>query len=161
LGLLKVIKIIKEKYDSNVVLLNIGFGPDTQLYDHFVKQNNLTENVHFLGKLKNEDVIRVIKMCDCFLLTSYNVVFDLVVLEALACGIPVFVSNNGGNKEIIQDGFNGYLIPEHDEDFIANAVMSFDRTRVRTNARRSVQQYSLKAMISNYEKIYEEVIGKH
>lgn len=160
LGLLKTIKLIKEKYDEKIVLLNIGFGPETKMYLEFVRQNDLARNVYFIGKMKNDEVLRMLKRCECFVLTSYNVVFDLVVLEALACGIPVFVSNDGGNKEIIQDGFNGYLIDQHNEDSIANALMTFDRTRVRHNARKSVQQYSLKTMISNYEKAYEEVIRK-
>jgi hypothetical protein len=77
------------------------------------------ESVKLLEHIPYSDVIRLMKVCDYFLLTSRNVIFDLVVIEALASGMCVYVSDDGRNREIINDGINGYLLQTNNEYLVA------------------------------------------
>ena len=65
----------------------------------------IEENVKFLGKIDNEDVLKLLKVTDVFFMASEKVIFDIIVLEALACGACCVISNEGGNKEIINNNF--------------------------------------------------------
>lgn len=157
IGLLKALKNIKEKYDRNIYLINIGDGPDTHLYLDYINQHGLKDNVKFIGKVDNRIALQVIKKSKCFVLLSYNVVFDLVVLEALACGIPVIVSNEGGNREVIQNGINGYLVDPNNEHEIIDAICSNDKIKISQNALKSVKRFSVQEMVKNYQNIYYEL----
>ena len=94
-ALFELIKKIKVK----VLFINIGTGPLTKNYTSKVKELSIGENVKFLGKIKNEDVISLLKDSDYLLQPSERVIFDYVILEALACGTTVIASNEGGIKK--------------------------------------------------------------
>ena len=90
----------------------------------------LSPQVKFLGQIPNVDVIRLMKVCDYFIMPSTNVVFDLVILEALAAGITILASSEGGNKEIIIDGKNGYLIANKSEMDVINIILNKKRSQL-------------------------------
>jgi glycosyltransferase involved in cell wall biosynthesis len=156
--LLKVMKIIVHVYRKNSILVNVGEGPETSELRKMVEEFDLQKNVFFLGSLPNREVIGLMKLCDCFVLTSENVVFDLVVLEALACGAAVFLSDDGGNREIISNGVNGYLLQNKSEEQIAKSLMEYDRVRIKKEAQRSVAKYSIDSMVRSYEQLYHEAM---
>jgi glycosyltransferase involved in cell wall biosynthesis len=95
------------------------------------------------------------KTCDVYISLSERVVFDLVVLEALACGIKVIASNDGGNVEAIIDGYNGYLVDINDKEKIVE-LMRRDDYNIRENARISSFNFSISKMVEEYIKVYEE-----
>ena len=118
----------------------------------------IKNNVKFLGKLSNNEVIKFIKLSDIFIMTSEKVIFDLVVLEALACGICCVVSNDGGNKEIIKDGINGYLIETNDIDKIAQKIISLDTNKTKFNAIETAKQFSVNKMVNEYFQLYKSML---
>jgi glycosyltransferase involved in cell wall biosynthesis len=90
--------------------------------------------------------------------------FPGVVLEAMACGVPVIGSNTGGIPDMVEHGVNGWLVPPNDAQVLATtiqAVLSNDRKReaagsaaYQTAQSFSVDQFSHK-LVSLYEKIIE------
>ncbi len=156
--LLKVIEIIVHVYKKNPILVNVGKGPDTAELQKIVNGFGIRKNVLFLGAIANKDVIGLMKLCDCFVLTSENVIFDLVVLEALACGTAVFVSDEGGNREVIQTGVNGYLLSKNKENEIAKSILTNNYSRVKENARKSIEKFSVEVMTKSYEALYTELL---
>ncbi len=73
----------------------------------------------FVGWKKEKDLVRWISGCDVFVFPSVTETFGLVIIEALACGLPVAAHNVMGPKDIIDNGVDGYL-----DDDLAKAAMA-------------------------------------
>lgn len=153
--LLDVVNKLTKKYNIDILLINIGEGSDTKELTDLTQKLNIKNNVKFLGKIPNKDVIGLLKAADIFIMTSEKVIFDLVVLEALASGTCCVVSNNGGNKEIIRDGENGYLIDIDDVDKIAKKIISINPNKVKANAIKTAKQFTVQKMVKEYFDLYE------
>ena len=158
--LLKVTNVLINKFKKKVLLINIGKGTDSQYLSDLVDKLNIRSNVMFLGQIPNSDVISFMKATDLFIMTSEKVIFDLVVLEALACGTCCVVSNDGGNKEIIKDGVNGFLIDTNNVEETARKIISIlpYRNSVRENALRTAKQFSVDRMVNEYFELYESLL---
>ena len=150
--IIKSIGIMVNDFSKNVLMINVGEGYLTDFYKSLVNNYNLNKNVKFLGMIPNDDVIRLIKASDILIQASEKVIFDLVILEALACGATVLVSIDGGNKEIIQHSVNGYFMSSINETAIANDLLNIiDKKRLNV----SQNQFSIKNMVNNFELLYE------
>lgn len=147
--LIKVINLLKESYNKSFLLINAGVGYLTDELKTLASELNVNPQVKFLGQIPNVDVIRLMKVCDYFIMPSTNVVFDLVILEALAAGITILASNEGGNKEIIIDGKNGYLIANKSEMDLINIILN--KKKITTNLDPS---FIVKEMASSYFQLY-------
>ncbi|NUN68970.1 MAG: glycosyltransferase family 4 protein [Bacteroidetes bacterium] len=156
--LITALERIVRVHGNDAMLINAGEGQETPRLREQVRTAGLERHVRFLGRIPNEDILRLLKSTDCFVLTSRDVVFDLVVLEALAAETAVFVSDDGGNREIITHGSNGYLLG-NDADEIARMIIGADRDRVRSHALRSVQPFTVRSMVRSYETLYERLLS--
>ncbi len=88
-----------------------------------------------------------------------------VVLEAMACGLPVVATRVGGNPEVIDDGETGLLVPSGDSARLSRAVEELLRDPVRAQAlgeraRLQVQQrFGLPAMVRKMERLYDRLLA--
>ena len=149
LALYELIKNLKLK----VLFINVGKGPLTKKYLSLVKEFNISGNVKFLGKIRNEDAITLMKDADYLLQPSKRVIFDYVILEALACGTTVIASNEGGNKEIISDFQNGYLLKEYSVNEIIKIISQSNK--ISNDAMyESISKFKKDRVLKSYESIY-------
>ena len=155
---LEVVRKLVYKHNKNVNFINVGVGNQTSYLKRLTKQYEIQKNVEFLGAIPNQEVISLMKSCDILLQVSERVVFDLVILEAMACGLCVIASKDGGNAEIITDDFNGYLLDKMEPDFIANKIINSDRERISKNAYSTIEKYSTSVMAKEYLNLYKEII---
>jgi glycosyltransferase involved in cell wall biosynthesis len=81
--------------------------------------------------------------------------FGLVMVEAMACGVPVIAFNRGSVPEIIEDGITG-LIVENERDAVAAVrhARAMDRTRIR---RRFEERFTARRMAEDYLGVYKEL----
>lgn len=154
---IKTIDVLKRDYLKNPLLINIGFGPLTNSYKKLVTQLSLDNNVMFLGKLENNMTLSILKWAKYFIMTSENVVFDIVVIEALATECVVILSNNGGNRDIIIDQFNGYLVDENDPNIFAKKIMEADPKVIKNNSS-DINKYDILNMIVSYSNLFNTLI---
>lgn len=73
-------------------------------------------NTLFAGFLAGEDLAQGYASSDVFLFPSTTETFGNVTLEALACGLPAVVANASGNRSLVENNRNGFLIPPYDVD---------------------------------------------
>lgn len=158
--LINAVAAIRHSHGVDVHLINVGKGPLTDALTNMVRERYLEKSVSFLGHISNIDIIHLMKKCHCFVLTSVDVIFDLVIIEALACGLVVFVSNDGGNKEIIQDKVNGYLIDQYNPESIVNAIINHKTSSISNYAVQSALRFNVTPMTSHFENIYTEICQK-
>jgi glycosyltransferase involved in cell wall biosynthesis len=97
---------------SGATLYIAGRGNEESVLQQLVRKNGLGDKVVFLG-LRN-DVPSLMKACDCFVYPSRYDGFSLVLLEALASGIPVIASDFEASKEMIKDGESGVIVSVDD-----------------------------------------------
>jgi N-acetyl-alpha-D-glucosaminyl L-malate synthase BshA len=143
-------------------LLLVGDGPEYTLIASLIKQLKLEEKVLFLGK--QENVEELFSISDLKLLLSEKESFGLVLLEAMACGVPCIGTRIGGIPEVIEDGKTGYICELGDiKEIAAKAVAVLKDEKLHQsmadNAVTAVQQrFNSDKIVSQYEAIYYSVL---
>jgi len=103
-------------------------------------------NSRYIPYLEHDDLVKEFHDSDIFVLPSYLDSWGMVVIEAMACGLPVIVTENTGAKDAVTDD-SGFIIPINDEDALMDKVLYFynNRTeieRMGKTAARVVQKYT-------------------
>ncbi|OJJ45828.1 hypothetical protein ASPZODRAFT_133689 [Penicilliopsis zonata CBS 506.65] len=117
--------------------------------------DSVRDHVVFTGFQMGMDLARAYACGDLFLHCSITETFGLVVLEAMASGLPVIARDQGGPSDIVQDQRTGYLVPPSDLDTFVELVqrVSCDEN-LRTNLAAAARQY---ADETTWEKINRRV----
>ena len=105
---------------SDWKLFIAGDGPMRGELEKTSTELGVNDRVFFLGRIKQDELIKKMQACDVFVLNTRFESFSFQVVEAMACGIPVVTTNIGNLKEIIDDGKNGILIKPDDIDAIVS-----------------------------------------
>jgi len=87
----------------------IGDGDEKDNYINLAKKLNVSELVNFKGYIPREMMEREYQHADLFVLPSNNEGMSNSLLEAMACGLPVIVTNVGGTDELVHQGENGFI----------------------------------------------------
>ena len=146
-------------------LLLVGDGPEMNNIVKQVASLGLDEDVLFLGKQNN--VSELYSISDLKLLLSEKESFGLVLLEAMACGVPCIGTDIGGIPEVIEHGLNGYIAPLHDVESVACYALKLltnpdIHNRMREAALESVsRKFHSSLIVSQYEELYDKVINQH
>lgn len=142
-------------------LLLVGDGPERHRVWDQVKESPYKQDILFLGK--QENVAELFAISDLKLLLSEKESFGLVLLEAMACGVPGIGTAVGGIPEVIEHGENGYLVSLGDVEQAAEYAISLlmDEEKLisfRTAAINTVQtKFRAKPIIDYYEQLYERL----
>ncbi len=117
----------KLKNDFPNFLLYIGGrGALANKFDALVKDLNLTENIKFLGFIKDEELPLYYQSADAFILPTLAYEgFGLITLEALACGTPVLGTPVGATPEILSQINKSYIFKDKDSEAIYNGIKDF------------------------------------
>lgn len=94
---------------DNIHLLAVGTGSAESHLKNLAVRLGLQTRIHFLGY--RTDIPRLLKTSDIFVLSSNFEGFGLVIVEAMACGIPVIVSSFQGYKDVIIENQTGFVFP--------------------------------------------------
>lgn len=155
-----VFERISSKIDSKLLL--IGDGPEFSVVCKLVKEKELEDKVLFLGK--QENVEELLSISHLMLLLSEKESFGLVLLEAMACGVPCIGTNVGGIPEVIDHEVTGYLCNLGDIEAIAEKSLDIltDDHLAKKLADHSIkkvrEKFSSKAIVEKYERIYMEAL---
>jgi glycosyltransferase involved in cell wall biosynthesis len=121
LTLLRSVKILKDKYNLNFILLIMGRGENKKKIQIFITKNNLNENVKLIGFKKNP--YKYIKHCNLFVLSSRFEGLPNVLLEAITLKKLVISSNcPTGPNEILNHGKGGLLFKTGNQNDLAKKI---------------------------------------
>ena len=106
-------------------------------------QHNISDRVIFLGNINHDLVPQWLQHCKVLSLPSYHEGVPNVLLEAMACGVPVIATNVGGIPEVINETICGKIIPAKDTDALTVALQNvFEQTWETDNIKRHSYQFS-------------------
>lgn len=106
----------------NLSLDIVGDGPEHEYLSYLVDSLGLMDRVYLHGNLPFSEFHSLLTSATAYVQSSVTEGFSNALAEAMAMGLPVFVTDAGGTSEIIQDGQNGYLIPVGDPRGIAEIL---------------------------------------
>ncbi len=151
--------------DNRLKILIVGEGPLLNNLKLKVKNEKLEDKVEFLGFRK--DIPEILSITDILVLPSSREGLPMILLEAMAAGVIVVATRVGGTPELLQDGFNGFLIEYGDavglEKEIQHILTMDERTRdeIIGNAKNTVKdKFSLEKMVVEHERIYQQLIAQ-
>jgi len=163
---LKSLRIVFKQYPAIKVYIvgGKGFGSGTyhqkkleRRYRHYGK------NLKFLGEVGHDRLLKLIRSAKIIILPSRWENQPYALLESLSCEKMVIVSDQGGFKEIIKDGYNGWLFEPGSEKSLAKTInrgmsLNLEQKRfIETNARKTALQYDYSKVIPQFIKLYSAI----
>lgn len=140
-----------------------GAGPEGDMESELralVARLGLGERVRFLGPVPPEDLKWPLSAADVFALATRNEGWANVILEAMACGLPVVATDVGGNREVVARRDLGGIVPFGDQDALTRALdealtREWDRQAIRAYAQENDWEGRVKRLI----EIFDELAG--
>lgn len=147
--------------DPDVRLLLIGDGSDRLKMETLAQTLNIPpERITFLGYVSNEEKIVALQQADVFCAPAlYGESFGIVLVEAMACGVPAVAGNNPGYAGVMQGlGSLSLVNPKDIEDFVRRlSVFLYEsefRAAWRKWAKAEIRQYGFDKVVDSYEELY-------
>lgn len=130
----------------------VGDGPEYQRLLYTLHDLDLQEHVYFHGRLSPSQVRDKLQYSDIFLLSSLSEGISNAVLEAMACGLPVVITDCGGMREVIADGVEGFLVPVRDPSAMAYKIkLLWEQPELRKKMGKAGRE----RVISNFSLIHQ------
>jgi glycosyltransferase involved in cell wall biosynthesis len=122
----------------------------------------LNRDLYFLGDIKDEDLVRYFRICNVFVLPGINYVigepWGLVINEAMQFGKPVISTDAvGAAYDLIDDGINGFMIPEKNVDALSKALYNVlsdqdVERKMGMESKRIINRYKYEDMFKGFNK---------
>jgi len=161
--LVEIMRIVVDHFQKARLII-AGDGPTRIEVERKIEALDLCNNIHLLGVKSNMQEI----MCsaDLFLLNSTLEGMPLVLLEAMACGLPVITTPAGGIPELVRPGTDGMVTKGFDQEEYAQAIIELlenDEKRKnlgKAGRKRVEDSFAAERVVSMYERVFEDILSK-
>lgn len=142
----------------------IGEGKEKKNLERLVKELRLQGKVKFLGQVPNEEIPRYLAAASCFVLPSLKEGFGIVILEAMAAGVPVIAANVGGIPDIIEQGRTGILVEPKNPSRLAEAIIKIYSQpefaeNLTENAELHLHKYNWSDIAQRVSNLYGQILA--
>ena len=159
--------VVDRHQDPALRFVLVGKGPMLSRLRHLVSEAGLQGRFDFWGDIpaeRRDELVRLYQRSSIFVLPSHHEGMSTVLLEAMACGLPVVSTAVGGAQEVVIDGENGLLVPPQNPKALAEALLTLLRDdrlcqRLGRHAQATIEQYhTWDAVGARYVACYEQVL---
>lgn len=152
--------LLKDKF-TNLRLLLVGRGPLEDSYRSLVSQLELEENILFLGYRK--DIPQLMGLADIALSSSKQEGLPVNVMESMATGLPLVVTNSRGNRDLVLNNYNGYVVKIGSKEEFASAIEKLymlpkKRSEFGEKSIELVGKYSLESVLEELKSLYSKFL---
>ena len=155
------IKAHKKVPDAHLVV--VGDGTARPKLEAQIEKAGLSANAHFLGRVIGDNLPQLYRTGTVFAITSKTETQSIVLMEAMASGLPCVAVNAGAIHELVKDNKNGYLCEADDVDAVANGLVKIlsDKDRQAKMSDESVKRaakHDISHTLTRLEEIYNTVL---
>jgi L-malate glycosyltransferase len=128
-----------------------------------IRTLRLENNMLFWGR--SDDVLSILRLSTLFCLLSRSEGFSNAILEAMATGLPCVVTDVGGNREVVEDDQNGFLVPSEDAETAAARILMLLRHPERAHqmgelGRKTIAaRFTVEAMVAKWALLYDNLLA--
>jgi len=159
-----LIEVVRQLHDRGVVgrAMLVGEGPLWETMVARAREAGLADVIEFPGRKTNAEVLELLHRAKVFFHASSREGFPVVMVEAMACGLPVVAYRIPGVVDVIEDGETGTLVAERDTTALARECQRFleDPERRQSISRagrdRCERSLTIEQMVEAVEAIYRE-----
>lgn len=153
---------IAAKADLRLILLIVGDGPEREALERMARERGVAEKVLFAGF--RQEIPAYLAAADIYLNTSISEGLPLSLMEAMAAGKPVIVTEVGGMKEMIENGRTGFFIPPKSSEEVSKRILHLAEDemlrhtlgeKARTHA---ISHFSVEAMGEATYQLYQSIL---
>lgn len=160
--LIDVVSKLKDRI-PNIKLLLAGRGPSEINYKERAKQLGVENNIEFLGF--RGDIPDLLMLSDIVVASSRREGLPVNIMEAMATGLPLVVTNVRGHRELVSNGENGFIIELDDVEGFANSIEELYKSEelkyeFGKKGIKLVQKYALENVLTEMQEIYELLRGE-
>lgn len=161
MDLLKIFKKVHKDYPEWKLEI-IGSGDEYDNLENYIKKNGLKKHVTLHGFKEKDYIFDLLNKSSIYLMTSYTESFGIVLIEAMSVGLPcIAFSSAEGATEIINSGYNGYLINNRNEDAyikkVEDLIENYDeRKKISKSAKKSIEKYKTDVVKEDWIKLLEK-----
>jgi len=163
--LIEAFNLVNNKINKNIKLLIVG-KDRTQKQEYLKKvkeviaKYNLENRIILYGESKN--IKEIMQISKIFILNAYWEGLSRVLLEALICAKPILASKNGGNKEQVFDGINGYTFEAGNINELAEKLLKIlneDLEEFGKNSKKiAIEKFDIKQTTQKIENLYKSLL---
>jgi glycosyltransferase involved in cell wall biosynthesis len=159
LALVAMQKLIQSHTDAQLWM--VGAGPERASLEAVRQELQLESHVKLLGERR--DVPNLLSAADAAILTSHSEGIPLVLIEAMAAGLPIVATDVGGVSEIVIDGEQGSLVASNDAESLAAELQALAcnsslRERLGSAGRQRAELFTEDRMIESYHRLYRSMV---
>jgi len=160
------IAFLTQRPDAHAVFTGDGAERAKMIWS--AAQAGLENRVHFTGILTGNALRDTFAAFDVFIFSSFSETQGLVVAEAMAAGVPVIALDAAGVREVVEDNYNGHLLPANcteaafaeEMEAFANLAPS-ERQRYSSAALSTAAKYDIEICNKRMMDVYENLQGRH
>ena len=154
------------KKTKNTHFLVIGSGPSKEDIERIFKDQHLEDRLHFGGVLQGQELIDAYHAMDIFVFASKSETQGMVLVEAMAAGLPVVALDAPGAREVVKDQVNGRLLMSENADDFVNALgwlheqSASIKKDIQEAVKRTARRYSMRRCSRRCLAVYEQLLSK-
>jgi len=161
--MLEALAALRKQYEKPFTFLMIGDGNEHARLQARLDELQLTDRVIFTGTVEQDKLPVYYRLADIFIFASRTETQGMVILEAMAAGLPVVAVRSSGIDDVVREGFNGYKTPENLTQWGNRVQLLLEDTSLRKhlseNAKTFAADYALERYAQNIKSIYAHVIA--
>lgn len=161
IDLLKMFNLLNGVYNEWHLDI-IGDGVEKEKMRKYISLHNLENNVTLHGFQGKDYIDKILNQSSIYLMTSFTESFGIVLIEAMSHGVPCIAFDSAeGAREIIESGYNGYLIKNRNIDVMVMKIQDLienknERIKLGKNARKSVEKFTSDVIKNEWLTLIEE-----
>jgi glycosyltransferase involved in cell wall biosynthesis len=144
--------------------LVVGSGPSESEISRCFVGRQMADRLHFAGSRTGQELTDAYHAMDVFVFASQTETQGMVLTEAMAAGKPVIALDASGVREVLRNGYNGFLVDSPDIEAFAQSIVRLAAMpaaqvrRLKKNARRTAKTFSMEQSVRRLTTVYESLL---